>query len=138
MAGNGADSMRLGEIGEFGLIDRIARIVASTRGDPQIGRVALGIGDDAALLEVPPERQLVATIDTLIEEVHFRRDWTGPEDLGWKSLAVNISDVAAMGAEPLAAFLSLALPPETDPGWVEQFTRGLDACAREYGCAIAG
>jgi thiamine-monophosphate kinase len=132
--------MRLGEIGEFGLIDRIARLVAVTESvtSPDAGRVALGIGDDAALLEVPPERQLVATIDTLVEEVHFRRDWTGPADLGWKSLAVNISDVAAMGAEPLAAFLSLALSEETDVGWVEAFTRGMEACAREYGCALAG
>src|SRR5881398_3731215 len=132
--------MRLGDIGEFGLIERIARSVAgkARAPDPQAGWVTLGIGDDAALLDVPPERQLVATMDTLVEEVHFRRDWTGPEDLGWKSLAVNISDVAAMGAEPLAVFLSLALPGEIEVAWVEAFIRGMEACAREYGCRIAG
>src|SRR5260370_41201283 len=104
--------MRLGDLGEFGLIERIARLVGDTARapDPRAGRVTLGIGDDAALLEVPPERQLVATMDTLVEEIHFRREWTGPEDLGWKSLAVNVSDIAAMGAEPLAALLSLPLP----------------------------
>src|SRR3989442_4609337 len=132
--------MRLGDIGEFGLIERIARSVAGTESapDPQAGWVTLGIGDDAAVLEVPPERQLVATIDTLIEEVHFRREWTGPEDLGWKSLAVNVTDVAAMGAEPLAAFLSLALPEEVEVAWVDAFTRGMTDCAREYDCRLAG
>jgi thiamine-monophosphate kinase len=132
--------MRLADVGEFGLIGCIERWVAGTQPapDPRTGTVVLGIGDDAALLDLPPERQLVATMDTLVEEVHFRRDWTGPEDLGWKSLAVNVSDIAAMGAEPLAAFLSLALPAETDVAWVEAFTRGMEQCAREYGCAIAG
>lgn len=132
--------MRLGDIGEFGLIDRIARLVAGTQPIPRAsaGRVTLGIGDDAALLEVPADRSLVATVDTLVEEVHFRRAWTGPQDLGWKSLAVNVSDIAAMGAEPLAAFLSLALPAAIEVAWVEAFTRGMEACAREYGCALAG
>src|SRR6187200_1103264 len=106
--------MRLDQIGEFGLIERIAaRFAAAPLTRPGVGEVSLGIGDDAALLDIPSDRSLVSTVDTLIEEVHFRRDWTGPEDLGWKSLAVNVSDIAAMGAEPLAAFLSLALPPET-------------------------
>jgi thiamine-monophosphate kinase len=130
----------LAEVGEFGLIERIAELVSRTAAGvgPEAGHVALGIGDDAALLEVPPERVLVATVDTLVEEVHFRRAWTGPEDLGWKSLAVNVSDVAAMGAEPLAAFLSLALSAETEVAWVEAFTRGFEDCAQEYGCALAG
>jgi thiamine-monophosphate kinase len=132
--------MRLGDLGEFGLIERIAQLVGGPGSGPrpEAGRVTLGIGDDAALLEVPPERQLVATVDTLVEEVHFRRDWTGPEDLGWKSLAVNVSDVAAMGAEPLAAFLSLALPENTEIAWIEAFIRGLEACACDYACVIAG
>jgi thiamine-monophosphate kinase len=131
--------VRLGDIGEFGLIDRIAALAAGTKpGRAGAGQVTLGIGDDAALLEVPADRSLVATLDTLVEDVHFRRDWTGPEDLGWKSLAVNVSDIAAMGAEPLAAFLSLALPPETEVGWVEVFARGMAECAREYRCQIAG
>src|SRR3954468_14477900 len=132
--------MRLDEIGEFGLIDRIAQLVADTRtaAPPGAGQVTLGIGDDAALLEVPPDRSLVSTIDTLVEGVHFRRDWTTPDDLGWKSLAVNVSDIAAMGAEPLAAFLSLALPAETEVEWVEAFTRGMSECAGEYGCRLAG
>jgi thiamine-monophosphate kinase len=130
--------MRLGDLGEFGLIDRIAHLTRSAPPPTEAGQVLLGIGDDAALLEIPPERQVVATIDTLIEEVHFRRMWTGPEDLGWKSLAVNVSDIAAMGAEPLAAFLSLAVPGDTEAEWVEALAVGLDECAREYGCCLAG
>jgi thiamine-monophosphate kinase len=130
--------VKLGKLGEFGLIDRVAAIVGETNATPSAGRITLGIGDDAALLELPPGRSLVTTVDTLVEEVHFRRDWTGPEDLGWKSLAVNASDVAAMGAEPLAAFLSLALPPDTEVAWVDAFSRGMAECAREYGCAVAG
>jgi thiamine-monophosphate kinase len=132
--------VRLGDVGEFGLIDRIAALVQATGKAvrPGVGQVTLGIGDDASLLEIPPDRTLVTTVDTLVEEVHFRRDWTGPEDLGWKSLAVNVSDIAAMAAEPLAAFLSLALPPETEVAWVESFIRGMAECAWEYGCAIAG
>src|SRR5215218_817463 len=115
--------MRMDQIGEFGLIQRIAALVDGTAeaARPEAGQVTLGIGDDAALLDIPPDRSLVSTMDTLVEEVHFRRDWTGPEDLGWKSLAVNVSDVAAMGAEPLAAFLSLALPQQTEVEWVEAF-----------------
>src|ERR1051326_3670827 len=132
--------MQLSDIGEFDLIDRIAHLVADTAAAPpaSAGRVTLGIGDDAALLEVPADRSLVTTIDTLIEEVHFRRDWTTPEDLGWKSLAVNVSDIAAMGAEPLAAFLSLALPAEIEVAWVEALVAGMEACAGEYGCQVAG
>jgi thiamine-monophosphate kinase len=132
--------MRLVDVGEFGLIDRIAALVNATQSapSPERGQVVLGIGDDASVVEIPADRSLVSTVDTLVEEVHFRRDWTTPQDLGWKSLAVNVSDIAAMGAEPLAAFLSLALPPETEVAWVEAFTRGLADCARKYGCAIAG
>lgn len=130
--------MRLSDLGEFGLIDRIAQLTSVLQPSGAAGQVVLGIGDDAAVMEIPPGRQVVATIDTLFEEVHFRRVWTGPEDLGWKSLAVNVSDIAAMGAEPLAAFLSLALPAGTDVEWVEAFTRGLSECAQEYGCRLAG
>jgi thiamine-monophosphate kinase len=131
------DSSTVRTLGEFGLIERLAQIVKQT----EIGHestIVVGLGDDAAVLAPPRDRQLVATIDTLIEEIHFRRDWTGAEDLGWKSLAVNVSDVAAMGAEPWVALVSLALPASVPVGWVEALYRGLADCALYYGCAIVG
>ncbi|RZA34254.1 MAG: thiamine-phosphate kinase, partial [Lysobacteraceae bacterium] len=94
---------------EFELISRIAARIAA-RGD-----VALGIGDDAALLEVPPGMQLVVTADTLNAGVHFPEN-TRAADIGWKSLAVNLSDLAAMGAKPAWCTLSLSLP-QGEQGW---------------------
>ncbi|MCR4375549.1 MAG: AIR synthase related protein, partial [Acidobacteria bacterium] len=88
----------------------IARIHA--RVPPAPDWVSLGIGDDAAVLV--PERGChdVVTTDALVEDVHFRRAWTTPRDLGHKALAVNVSDLAAMGAAPRGVLLSLALPPD--------------------------
>ena len=98
--------------GEFDLIDRIrARIVA--RDD-----VVLGIGDDAALLQPPAGMQLVVAMDTLNTGIHFPHD-TAPADIGWKALAVNLSDLAAMGALPAWCTLSLSLP-EPDAAWVDR------------------
>ena len=116
--------------GEFDLIDRIAaRIVA--RGD-----VVLGIGDDAALLQPPAGRQLVVAMDTLNTGVHFPAD-TAPADIGWKALAVNLSDLAAMGAVPAWCTLSLSLPaPDAD--WLDGFLDGFDALAREHDVALVG
>src|SRR5574338_921970 len=107
---------------EFDLIARIRRRCANRRGD-----VALGIGDDAAVLDVPAGRQLVACTDTLVAGVHFPAA-TAPRDIGWKSLAVNLSDLAAMGAEPAWALLALTLP-DGDAAFVERFADGFSALA---------
>jgi thiamine-monophosphate kinase len=123
---------------EFGLIDRISAHLAKLQTQPAAGAVRLGIGDDAAVLVLPEGEELVTTIDALIEEVHFRRDWSRPEDIGWKALAVNVSDLGAMGARPLACFLTLALPKGTRTAWVDRFYAGLAECAGEYGCPVAG
>ncbi|MBI3911363.1 MAG: thiamine-phosphate kinase [Armatimonadetes bacterium] len=131
-------TMLIHEIGEFGLIERLAVLVRDTEQLPAAGRVVLGVGDDASVLELPPDRQLVATVDALVEDVHFRRPTTSPEDLGWKALAVNVSDLGAMGARPLAALLTLALPPSGAVEWVERLYSGLAEAARRYRCAIAG
>ena len=85
----------------------------------------MGIGDDAAVLALPADTELVATIDALVEDVHFRRDWSRPQALGWKALAVNVSDLGAMGARPLAALITLALPEATPVRWVDRLYRGL-------------
>ena len=116
--------------GEFDLIARIRARVA-TRAD-----VVLGIGDDAALLTPPPGRQLVVTADTLNDGVHFPRG-TSPADVGWKALAVNLSDLASMGAEPAWCTLSLSLP-QSDPAWIEGFLDGFLDLAEQHGIALVG
>jgi thiamine-monophosphate kinase len=128
----------LAALGEFGLIKRLRRTLAVGGAAPAAGRVTLGIGDDAALLGLPSGTELVATIDALIEEVHFRRDWSKPEDLGWKALAVNASDLGAMGARPLGALVTLAVPAETSVRWIERVYRGLAEAALAYGCPAVG
>jgi thiamine-monophosphate kinase len=102
-----------GAVSEFELIDRIRRRALS-RDD-----VILGIGDDAAVLQVPAGKHLVIATDTINRGVHFPDD-TGPYEVGWKALAVNLSDLAAMGAEPAWCALSLSLP-HADMAWVDSF-----------------
>jgi len=116
---------------EFDLIARIRDRCAHRRGD-----VALGIGDDAALLDVPAGQQLVACTDTLVAGVHFPVA-TAPEDIGWKALAVNLSDLAAMGAEPVWALLALTLP-DADARFVERFADGFAALAGKHAVALIG
>ena len=115
---------------EFDLIDRI-RARVHERVD-----VVLGIGDDAALLQVPPGMQLVMTADTLNAGVHFP-EATAPADIGWKSLAVNLSDLAAMGATPAWCTLSLSLP-EADASWVDAFLDGFLELADQHAIALVG
>ncbi len=98
--------------------------------------VPLGVGDDAALLLVPPGQALVTTLDTLVSGVHFLPN-VDPEALGHKALAVNLSDLAAMGAEPAWATLGLTLPA-ADPDWLGAFSRGLCALARRFGVQLVG
>jgi thiamine-monophosphate kinase len=126
------------KLGEFPLIERLAKRLAAGGVQPARGEVRVGIGDDAAVLRVPEGSELVATIDALVEEVHFRRDWSKPEDLGWKALAVNVSDLGVMGARPLGALITLALPKDTPVRWVDRFYAGLSECGAAYGCPVAG
>ena len=115
---------------EFDLIARI-RQRAATRSD-----VILGIGDDAALLSVPPGKQLVVAMDTLNSGVHFPED-TAPADIGWKALAVNLSDLAAMAATPAWCTLSLSLP-QSDAAWLDGFLDGFLALAAQHDVALIG
>ncbi|MBB6600036.1 thiamine-phosphate kinase [Luteimonas sp. MC1825] len=116
---------------EFELIDLIRARAAHGRDD-----VLLGIGDDAAVLHVPAGRELVVAMDTLNAGVHFPAG-TAPADIGWKALAVNLSDLAAMGAEPAWCTLSLSLP-EGDAAWVAAFLDGFMALAAEHRVALVG
>jgi thiamine-monophosphate kinase len=115
---------------EFALIDLIKQRVKS-RSD-----VVLGIGDDAALLTVPNDQLLVVSSDTLNAGVHFPDD-TAPQDIGYKSLAVNLSDLAAMGATPAWASLAISLPSNDVP-WLESFLDGFFELADEHGVQLIG
>jgi len=116
---------------EFSLIDRYFAAHGLHRPD-----VALGIGDDCALLVPHPGQQLVVTMDTLVANVHFFAN-ADPEGLGHKALAVNLSDLAAMGATPAWATLALTLP-RADEDWLERFCRGLFALADRYQVQLVG
>ena len=115
---------------EFSLIDRI-RERAGSRSD-----VLLGIGDDAAVLQVPEGQNLIVSTDTLVAGVHFPED-TAPPDIGWKSLAVNLSDLAAMGATPAWVTLALTMPG-ADMEWLDGFLDGFCELADEFGVALVG
>jgi thiamine-monophosphate kinase len=100
--------------------------------------VRVGIGDDCAVLLPDAGRPLLATTDLMIEDVHFRRRWAAPGDLGWKALAVNLSDIAAMGGRPRWALIALACPAGVGVEDAEQFYAGLLALAAEHGVAVVG
>lgn len=98
--------------------------------------VLLGIGDDCALLQIPAGKQLAVSVDTLVADVHFPRD-ADPELIAERALRTNLSDLAAMGADPLWFTLALTLP-EANEDWLRGFSRGLFKCARAYGIALVG
>src|ERR1017187_1492478 len=116
---------RFSDLGEFCLIDRIAAQVGS------VENVVTGIGDDAAVTALTAGMQLITSTDMLLEDVHFRLSWHDPYHLGRKSLAVSISDIAAMGGVPRWALLSLALPAELPIEVLDAFTRGFLDVASE-------
>ncbi len=118
-------------VSEFDIIERYF-----TRHTAQRDDVVLGIGDDAALLQVPADRQLVVAVDTLVAGRHFPLQTTA-FDIGWKALAVNLSDLAAMGASPAWATLSLTMPA-VDEVWLEGFARGFFQLAERYQVELVG
>jgi thiamine-monophosphate kinase len=122
--------MNLSEIGEFGLIADLQNQLFTRSG------VELGIGDDGAVLK--PLQCPIVTCDALVEGIHFRRDWTSAYALGRKAMAVNISDLAAMGAVPVAAFVSLAAGPNDSVEWIRDLYKGFEAMAQEYLFTVAG
>lgn len=118
-------------LGEFELIRRFFTAQAVRHRE-----TVLGIGDDGAVLCPPPDHELVVTVDTLVSGVHFLPT-VDPERLGHKALAVNLSDLAAMGAEPRWASLALTLP-EADPAWLAAFARGFFRLAERHGVELIG
>lgn len=121
-------------LGELFLIERIRARASSS------SAVRLGIGDDCAILKPPPGHDLLVTTDFSLEGRHFRRDWHSPVSIGHRTLARGLSDLAAMGAKPLAAFLSLALPKSAagNTRWLDGFLDGLLALAAAYNVPLAG
>ena len=118
---------------EFGFIEGIKKLFSSL---PERGFE--GIGDDCAVLDIGGGESLVFTVDTLAEDVHFLRASSSAYEIGAKSLAVNLSDVAAMGAEPVASLLSLSLPADACGEWAGEFMRGYHALSEQWGVALAG
>ena len=100
--------------------------------------VRVGIGDDCAVLRVPAGSEMVVTTDFSLEGRHFRRDWHSPQSAGHRCLARGLSDIAAMGGRPLAAFLSLALPKGFDINWLDGFMEGFGALAERFDVELAG
>jgi thiamine-monophosphate kinase len=130
--------MKISELGEFGLIDLLAKTIADTSGKTtDLPPLTIDIGDDAAAWPVKSGMQL-ATIDSLIEDVHFTLSTITWEELGYKSLAVNLSDIAAMGGIPEYALVSLGLPGDTYAEDVTALYRGMAELAGKYRVAIAG
>jgi thiamine-monophosphate kinase len=120
-------------IPESELIRQIRRRTARSA-----GRVRLGIGDDCAIIRPRRGEDIVVTTDLSIEGIHFRRDWHPPKSVGHRCLARGLSDIAAMGAQPVACFLSLGLTKSTPQKWVDGFFRGFLKLAQRYSCVLAG
>ena len=125
--------MKIDELGEFGLIDRIQRALPAPGKD-----VLVWIGDDVAVLRAEANRVLLATCDVQMEGAHFLRDAIAPHDLGRKALAINLSDIAATGGAPRFALVSLGLPKDLAVEFVDGLYTGLRAEAETFGAEIVG
>jgi thiamine-monophosphate kinase len=123
--------MKLTQLGEFGLINRIRRATPGAAG------VIVGIGDDTAVVQ-SKSRSCLITADLLLEGVHFELRWTRLYDLGYKSLAVNLSDIAAMGGLPAYLVLSLGIPITFSAEMIDEFYRGVRSLAAKTGVALIG
>ena len=114
------------------LIDRIRR-----RARPS-AHILHGIGDDCAVIRVPRGHEVLVTTDFSLEGVHFRREWHPPDSVGHRCIARGLSDIAAMGGKPIAAFLSLATPRDLPQKWIDSFLDGLLRLAKKFGVTLAG
>jgi thiamine-monophosphate kinase len=128
--------MKASELGEFGLIDRLAEMVGHDQ-SKQKGSLIIGIGDDTAAWQGNSSVQL-ATVDSLVEGVHFTLDTATYEEVGWKALAVNLSDIAAMGGQPEYALVALGLPGDTDVEDVTSLYRGMIDLAGQFQVNLIG
>lgn len=125
--------MKLKEIGEFGFIDRIKSLF-----DDLAQGYQMGIGDDCAIISAKDKEDWLVTTDMLMEGVHFLRNGITPQQLGYKSVAVNLSDIAAMGGTPIGTFLSIAIPPQTDVEYLDAFMGGYHEICQKYNTTLLG
>jgi thiamine-monophosphate kinase len=129
--------VKVSDLGEFGLIERLAELLGA-QGSAAISEdLIVGTGDDAAVWRAG-DRAVVATTDTLVEDVHFPSGKVPWRDVGWKAIAVNVSDVAAMGATPEFALVTLGLPPDSEVASIEELYKGLAEAGETYRVVIAG
>ena len=120
--------MKIKDIGEFGLIDRITK-------KPKDNDVLVGIGDDTAVYKTEKGLQVLTT-DCLVEGDHFRREWFTPMQIGMKAIEINVSDIAAMGALPKYVLVELALPSDLDVNFVEELYKGMWKVCDKYNIEI--
>ncbi len=118
---------KIKDIGEQGVLAKLQRFCPPGM-----------IGDDAAVLLTAPDKSLVVTTDVLVDGVHFSNVTTSPEDAGWRAVAANLSDLAAMGADPLGITVGLGLPGEVLVSWVERLYQGMTECLQKYNSVIVG
>jgi thiamine-monophosphate kinase len=131
--------MKVSELGQFGMIDAVAKLIEASRDNNADSwqNLIVGVGDDCAVLKGDSASQL-AKVDCQVQGIHFNLDYISWEELGWKSLAVNLSDIAAMGGIPRYALVSLGLPLDTDVEDVLSLYRGMLKLAKQTGTAIVG
>lgn len=125
--------MKLKDIGEFGFIERFKPLFGHLTSEGQ-----LGIGDDCAIIPGDEKEDWLITTDMLMEDVHFLREAISPEELGHKSLAVNLSDIAAMGGHPVGSFLSIAIPQDMDVEYLDAFMNGYHKLSEKYHTPLLG
>jgi thiamine-monophosphate kinase len=116
--------------------DELVEAIAALTGAQS--RVLIGIGDDAAVWQPSRSQRSVISTDALIEGVHFSRAWMSPDDIGWRAMAANLSDLAAMAARPRLGTVALGIPPEWTPQALLECYAGMARCAKSYGLQIAG
>ena len=127
------DQMKIGKIGEFGLIDLLKRRVLS-----KDESVLVNIGDDAAVIKSPKDKLLIFTTDTMVEKVHFDLRYSTFKQIGWKAMVANLSDIAAMGGLPRFALVTVGFPKSISVESVISIYDGITAVGRRYGCKVIG
>jgi thiamine-monophosphate kinase len=126
--------MNISKLGEFGLIEE----VIAPEFKALVNKHMTGIGDDCAIIPIDKDTAHIFTTDMLIEKTHFLREKISPYQLGYKSLSVNLSDIAAMGGKPIASYLSIGLPKDMEVKWVEEFMKGYKALSADFHVPLLG